>query len=87
MLHPEIPEQGPRIGTPAEHDAAGFFVGGPMPARPMGILKLMQDAYIPPDVPAPDTTREAKRDRRAKMRERRREELLALLADIRAKAS
>lgn len=26
ILHPDIPEQGPRIGSPAEHTAAGFLL-------------------------------------------------------------
>lgn len=94
LLHPDIPEQGPKIGSPAEHDAAGFFVGGPMPARPTGILKLMELADVEGKqnseiltALAEDSVTAAKADKRAKrqaFRAKRKMDMQALCAELRA---
>lgn len=44
MLHPDIPEEGPKIGSPRDRNAAGWFVGGPMPATPSALLRLIDEA-------------------------------------------
>jgi hypothetical protein len=85
VLYPDIPEEGPRIGSPAEHNAAGLFVGGPQLAINGGWLRLIGEAEAPLEMPAPDTTRAAKRRTRAEKRTlRRRAELEAAMACRRA---
>jgi hypothetical protein len=95
QLHPDIPEQGPKIGTPAERDAAGFFIGGPMPARPTGILKLMELADVEAEQNAEILTalaedsamvaKDERRARRATLKAKRKAELVALCAELRAR--
>jgi hypothetical protein len=82
ILHPDIPEEGPPVYSPAAIDAAGFFVGGPVLAKNAGWLKLIRAAYVPP-VKALDTREErirGRQTRRDALRARRAREL----ADVRA---
>jgi hypothetical protein len=90
ILFPDIPEEGPRIFSPAAINAAGFFVGGPLPAIPGGLLRLLEEAKseeqrnadlmtaLVNDAPAKRATRAEKR------KARKRAELEAAMACRRA---
>lgn len=70
-----------------EYDADGLFREGPRRARALQWLRLMGEARPLREPRSPDTSREARRRRRAALKLKRQEELRALCAEIRKTAA